>query len=46
MSAFLYVFQALLGLLEDTKILNIPLLVWFLAPLVVVMIVKFVQGKK
>lgn len=46
LSSLLPSLGSLMGLLSDTKILGIPLLVWLLAPGAVGMIIKFIQGKK
>lgn len=46
MDVVISVFTTLFGLLTDNTIFNIPLLVWFLLPAVIILAVKFIQGKK
>lgn len=37
---------ALISLITDTKLLNIPLIVWLIIPLLLGLLVQFLKGKK
>lgn len=36
----------LIGLITDTKLLNVPLIVWLLIPLLLGVLIQFLKGKK
>lgn len=36
----------LISLITDTKLLNIPLIVWLIIPLLLSLLVQFLKGKK
>lgn len=40
------IFISILNLLKDTEVLDIPLIVWLLIPLLFTLIISFVKGKK
>lgn len=36
----------LISLITDTKLLNVPLIVWLIIPLLLSLLVQFLKGKK
>lgn len=46
MDAIIQAFITVFNILLDAKIFEIPLLVWFLLPAVIVIVLKFINGKK